>query len=71
MNWDQIEGKWHQFKGRIREQWGMFADDDLEVMAGRRDQFLGRLQERRGLNRTKAKINAKIDGEQPSFSQPW
>lgn len=73
MNRDQIEGKWHQLKGRIREQWGVFTDDDFEVVAGRRDQFLGRLQERYGLHRAKAKINAKSDREQSSFNfgQPW
>jgi uncharacterized protein YjbJ (UPF0337 family) len=54
MNWDQIEGKWHQVKGKVREQWGKLTDDDLDVIAGRRDQFLGRLQERYGLARAEA-----------------
>ena len=54
MNWDQIEGKWHQVKGKVREQWGKLTDDDLDVIAGRRDQFLGRLQERYGLARGEA-----------------
>ena len=54
MNWDQIEGKWHQVKGKVREQWGKLTDDDLDVIAGRRDQFLGRLQERYGLDRAEA-----------------
>lgn len=54
MNWDQIEGKWHQLKGKVREQWGKFTDDDLDVIAGKRDQFLGKLQERYGLNRAEA-----------------
>ncbi|TIW15952.1 MAG: CsbD family protein, partial [Mesorhizobium sp.] len=22
MNWDQIKGKWMQFKGQAKEQWG-------------------------------------------------
>jgi uncharacterized protein YjbJ (UPF0337 family) len=54
MNWDQIEGKWHQAKGKVREQWGKLTDDDLDVIAGRRDQFLGRLQERYGLAKSEA-----------------
>jgi uncharacterized protein YjbJ (UPF0337 family) len=48
MNFDQLEGKWKQYKGRIREKWGKLADDDLQIIGGRRDQLIGRLQERYG-----------------------
>jgi uncharacterized protein YjbJ (UPF0337 family) len=51
MNWDQIEGNWTQVKGNIREKWGKLTDDDLDVIAGKRDQLLGRLQVRYGLKR--------------------
>jgi len=54
MNWNQSEGKWHHVKGKVREQWGKLTDDDLDVIAGRRDQFLGRLQERYGLAQAEA-----------------
>jgi uncharacterized protein YjbJ (UPF0337 family) len=51
MNWDQIEGNWKQVKGKIREKWGKLTDSDLEVIAGKRDQLLGKLQETNtGLN---------------------
>uniref|UniRef100_UPI0018EC8F70 CsbD family protein n=1 Tax=Delftia sp. ASV31 TaxID=2795113 RepID=UPI0018EC8F70 len=40
---------WKQFTGKIREQWGKLTDDDLDVIAGKREQFLGKLQERQGL----------------------
>ena len=33
----------------MKEQWGKLTDDDLDVIAGKRDQFLGKLQERQGL----------------------
>jgi uncharacterized protein YjbJ (UPF0337 family) len=48
MNWDQIEGKWKQSKGRIRERWGRLTDDDLEIISGQRDQLVGLLQQRYG-----------------------
>ena len=38
MNWDQIEGKWKQMKGSVRKQWGKLSDDDVEFMAGSKDQ---------------------------------
>jgi len=49
MNWDQIEGDWKQMKGHFRAKWGKFTDDDLELIAGRRDVLAGRLQEHYGL----------------------
>jgi uncharacterized protein YjbJ (UPF0337 family) len=54
MNWDQIEGKWKQYKGSIREKWGKLTDDDLEMIAGKRDQLVGRIQERYGISRDEA-----------------
>lgn len=49
MNWNRIEGNWKQIKGRVQEQWGKLTDDDLDVVAGRRDQLAGKLQERYGM----------------------
>ena len=49
MNWDQISGKWAQFKGRVKERWGQLTDDDLDVINGRRQQLVGVLQERYGI----------------------
>jgi uncharacterized protein YjbJ (UPF0337 family) len=49
MNWDQIEGKWKQTSGKVREKWGKLTDDDLTVIDGRRDQLVGKIQERYGL----------------------
>jgi len=54
MNWDQVEGSWRQFKGKIKERWGKLTDDDLDVVAGKRDQFLGKIQERYGITRAEA-----------------
>lgn len=49
MNWDQASGNWKQFKGKVREQWGDLTDDDVEPIAGRRDQLVGVIQERYGI----------------------
>lgn len=54
MNWDQIQGKWKQAKGSVKQQWGKLTDDDLEYIAGKRDNFIGRLQERYGLAKEEA-----------------
>ncbi|MBA3593713.1 MAG: CsbD family protein [Pseudomonadota bacterium] len=54
MNQDQIEGNWMQFKGKVKEQWGKLTDDDLDIIAGKRDQLLGRIQARHGLAKDEA-----------------
>lgn len=59
MNEDRIKGNWTQFKGKIREQWGKLTDDDMDVIAGKREQFLGRLQEREGIVREEAEKQLK------------
>lgn len=54
MNQDRIRGQWKQVKGKIKEQWGRLTDDDLDVIAGKRDQLLGRIQRRHGLAKDEA-----------------
>jgi uncharacterized protein YjbJ (UPF0337 family) len=51
MNWDYIEGNWKQFKGNAKEQWGKLTDDQLDVIAGKRDQLAGRIQETYGITK--------------------
>ena len=54
MNWDRIEGNWKQAKGKVVEQWGKLTDDDLDVVAGRREQLAGKIQERYGCAKEEA-----------------
>ena len=54
MNWDQIEGNWKQFKGKVKEQWGKLTDDDLDVIRGKREQLVWKLQERYGYSKEQA-----------------
>lgn len=48
MNWDIIQGKWQQFKGSVKQQWGDLTDDELDQIAGDRDKLAGKLQEKYG-----------------------
>jgi uncharacterized protein YjbJ (UPF0337 family) len=68
MNWDQIEGKWKQMKGAARQKWAKLTDDDLEFIAGNRDQFTGRLQERYGI--AKEEAEKQLDEWQKTVSEP-
>jgi uncharacterized protein YjbJ (UPF0337 family) len=54
MNWDQVEGKWKQVQGTVKQKWGKLTDDDLDVIAGSRDKLVGRIQERYGIAKDEA-----------------
>jgi len=54
MNWNEVEGQWKQMKGTIREKFGKLTDDDIQIIAGKKDQFLGKLQQRYGIAREQA-----------------
>jgi uncharacterized protein YjbJ (UPF0337 family) len=59
MNWDQVEGNWKQFKGKVKEQWGKLTDDQLDVVAGKRDQLIGKVQEAYGISKDEAERQLK------------
>ena len=54
MNWDRIEGNWQQFKGTAKQQWGKLTDNQLDVIAGKRDLLAGRIQEAYGVSKDEA-----------------
>jgi uncharacterized protein YjbJ (UPF0337 family) len=38
----------------VKEQWGKLTDDDLDKIAGKRDQLVGRIQNSYGLGKDEA-----------------
>lgn len=42
------EGKWNQIKGKAKEEWGNLTDQDILQIDGRREQLVGKIQERYG-----------------------
>ncbi len=54
MNWEQVEGKWKQYAGKVREKWGKLTDADLEVIHGRREVLIGKIQEHYGVAKEEA-----------------
>jgi uncharacterized protein YjbJ (UPF0337 family) len=58
MNSDVFEGKWKQLKGTIKQQWGKLTDDDVSTLSGKKDDLVGKLQERYGITREQAEKEA-------------
>ena len=54
MNWDRVEGNWKQMTGALKQKWGKLTDDDLSTIKGKREAFVGRLQERYGIAKDEA-----------------
>ena len=54
MDKDEMAGKWHQVKGKIKQQWGKLTDDDLTTLEGHSEQLAGKIQERYGIEKEDA-----------------
>lgn len=70
MNWDRIEGNWKQLAGQVQEKWGKLTNDHLDVVAGRRDQLVGKIQEVYGIGKDEAdkQINEFADAVDKTLS---
>jgi uncharacterized protein YjbJ (UPF0337 family) len=54
MDWDRISGNWAHWRDRIRERWGRLTSDELDGIAGRREQLVGRIQAAYAIGRDEA-----------------
>jgi uncharacterized protein YjbJ (UPF0337 family) len=68
MNWDQISGNWKQITARLKQKWAKLTDDDLALIGGKRDELIGKLQERYGIEKDKAE--KELDDFTRSFNKP-
>ena len=59
MNWDRVKGNWKQLRGKVQTQWGNLTDDELDVIDGRRDVLVGKLQENYGISKDQAEKQVK------------
>ena len=54
MDWDRISGNWAHWRGRIRDRWGRLTNDELDLVAGRRDQLVRRIESAYGIAKEEA-----------------
>jgi uncharacterized protein YjbJ (UPF0337 family) len=47
----ELEGKWKELKGQIREQWGELSDDEWQRAKGDAEQLVGVIQQKTGQSR--------------------
>ena len=67
MNWTQVEGQWNQITGHLKSKWAKLTDDDLKNVAGKKEQLVGKLQERYGILKDEAEkqVDEWISGFSP------
>jgi uncharacterized protein YjbJ (UPF0337 family) len=49
MNWERLAGNWKRVQGKARQRWGKLTADEFEIVAGGRDELIGRVQARYGV----------------------
>lgn len=48
MNAQEIQGRWDQLRGRVKEKWGQLTDEDLHIVGGNLDQLIGTIERKTG-----------------------
>ena len=51
MDWDRIALNWKHFKGNARRHWAKLSEEQLDLVAGKRDQLAGKIQEAYGVSK--------------------
>ena len=59
MNWDRVEGSWKELKGKVLEKWGRLTSDEIDVIAGKREQLEGTLQ--RVYGKSRDEVRREVD----------
>ena len=57
-NSTELNGKWNETKGKLKQKFAMLTDNDLLLTEGKQDELLGRLQVK--LGKTKEEIRKII-----------
>ncbi len=53
---DILQGKWHEVKGGVKQQWGKLTDDDVATLSGKQEELAGVLQKRYGYGKAQAEM---------------
>jgi len=59
INFDMLKGKFNQILGDAKTEFGKLTDDELKMLEGQRDKFIGVVQEKYGIAKEEAekKVN--------------
>lgn len=55
MNWDQVQGNWREFKGKLHQKYGDLTDDEVEEAKGSQEALVGLIQKKYGKSKEDAR----------------
>ena len=58
----EIKGDWNILKGKLKQKWAKLTDDDLQFVAGKQEELVGRIQKRTGETREAVEKAIKESG---------
>ena len=58
MNTTEAEGKWKEFKNKLKQKFATLTDDDLLFAEGKKDEMMGNIQTK--LGKTKEEIHKAL-----------
>ena len=61
MNTLNIKGNINELKGKLKQRYAQLTDDDLALLEGKQDEFIGRMQQK--LGKTKEEVKEEIQQE--------
>ena len=59
MNTTELEGKWNEQKGKLKQKFAVLTDNDLMFEEGRKDEMFGKLQIK--LGKTKEEVEKILE----------
>ena len=68
MKWEQIESDWKGFKPQVLAQWSKLSDEQLNVVAGKREALAAKIQEVYAI--TKEEVEKQIRAFEERAKQP-
>jgi uncharacterized protein YjbJ (UPF0337 family) len=55
MNTDIVKGNWKEIKGKIKQQWAKFTDDEIAQLKGSYEELEGQIQKKYGWQKEQAR----------------
>ncbi len=71
MAWEAVEGNWSRFRPRVQAKWGKLSEDDLDAIAGRREELSARIQQRYEIEKGTADGEIEDWMREPGVLDDW
>jgi len=71
MNWEHIQRNWSEYKLNAKTRWSRISHDDLDRIAGNREQLVGKIREVYGMSEEEAQLQLEAWGAALRDADPF